>query len=99
MTLKYTWDNKILDHLPADPLVCMEDTLATGIDEMLWKSTTVFAYCVDVEMLSEKERDTKKRKTNKDGASISEVSLKVCPRKSIRQLLMAWALTERHACL
>lgn len=81
MTLKDTWDNKILDHLPAHPIVCMDDKLHMETDKKLCKSTTVFAYCVFVKKLPEEERDTKKRKTNKDGASVSEVSLRPFPDK------------------
>lgn len=75
MTLKDSSVNKILDHLPAQPLVKMDDTFPLEIDEDLCKSTTIFVYCLRVDELPEKERDTKTRKTSKDGASITEVSL------------------------
>lgn len=72
---KDIWNNKILDRLPAQPLVKIDDTFSVEGDEDLCKSTTVFTYCVFFDKLSEEDRDTKKRKTNKDGASVSEVSL------------------------
>lgn len=81
MMLRDTWVNKILDHLPAQPLASMNDTFPVEVDDDLCKSATVFAYCLRVDELPEEERGTKKRKTGKDGASMTEVSSGPFPRK------------------
>ncbi|KAH8765971.1 hypothetical protein F5883DRAFT_522440 [Diaporthe sp. PMI_573] len=51
--------NKILDQLPAQTLVSMDDTLPETMDEDQCKLSTVFAYCLIVDVLDEVEPDTK----------------------------------------
>ena len=67
--------NKILDQLPAQTLVSMDNTLPETMDEDQCKLSTVFAYCLIVDEVPEKEPDTEKSKTDKDGESASEVGL------------------------
>jgi hypothetical protein len=67
--------NKILDQLPAQILVSMDDTLPETMDKDQSKLSTVFAYCLIVDDVPEKEPDTEKSKTDMDGESASEVGL------------------------